>query len=851
MSKQNIEPTLCLNMIVKDEEEIIEKTLENLLDNFDFDYYVISDTGSSDNTVKKIEQFFNKNNISGEIYHDEWRNFGYNRTKALEHAYNKTDFIMIFDADDSIQKSYEGKFRQKLTKNIDSYELIFGNSFTYKRPLIINNNYRWKFIGVLHEYLVCKEKDKKIKTKTIERTKYNDYYLISGKFGNRSKSKVKYHKDAVILEDAIKQETNKYLKNRYIFYLAQSYKDCKLYERAIKNYEIIMKNNMCWNQERYYSALTIGNIYYAKKDYPNAIKYWSNTVKYDNTRMEGIVKIIEHYYNQGNHLLVSALCYKYENYSDNISNKLFVEKKYYLSLLEYYQSISSFYTNEPTIGYSAIRTILSKNNMNKSFMTRTILNMNFYYDIFMNDTIENKMSLLKDLDSVMKKICDINYRKNIESKEYYDMAKIYDKFIKGASNELSSYKSYENSEVINTNTENKIMFSMTTCKRYDLFEKTINSFLKCCLDKNLISDWFIVDDNSSLHDRELMKKKYKFINFYHKTLDEIGHRNSMNIIYERLKQKQPKYWIHLEDDFLFYISNNYITKSIHLIENNNSNISQIVFNRNYAETPKDYHIQSHINLTNNDYCLHEHKIGNYSYKNCHYWYGYSFRPSLIKVDTILKLGNYDSPNTFFEHDYSKKYYESKYRTGFLNNISSRHIGKLTSETGINAYTLNKQEQFNINTKNKNNNNGLIRIVNLERRNDRKLKLIEEMKEHGIKENKYIFKNAVDGSNLYPSKYLSQLFDKNDFNSRTGIMGCALSHYNLWQELLDGEEDYYLIMEDDCKLCDNFDKKINEINFEKYPIMFLGYSMYSIDRTEKYLSKNDKTNIELLDILLQY
>lgn len=39
-----MEQTLCLNMIVKDESHIIEKTLNNLEKYFKFSYWVISDT---------------------------------------------------------------------------------------------------------------------------------------------------------------------------------------------------------------------------------------------------------------------------------------------------------------------------------------------------------------------------------------------------------------------------------------------------------------------------------------------------------------------------------------------------------------------------------------------------------------------------------------------------------------------------------------------------------------------------------------------------------------------------------------------------------------------------------------
>ena len=46
--------TICLNMIVKDESHIITETLTKLTNKIKFDYYVICDTGSSDNTKKYI-----------------------------------------------------------------------------------------------------------------------------------------------------------------------------------------------------------------------------------------------------------------------------------------------------------------------------------------------------------------------------------------------------------------------------------------------------------------------------------------------------------------------------------------------------------------------------------------------------------------------------------------------------------------------------------------------------------------------------------------------------------------------------------------------------------------------------
>jgi len=42
--------SICLNMIVKNEAHIIGKTLKNICENVPITYWVISDTGSTDNT---------------------------------------------------------------------------------------------------------------------------------------------------------------------------------------------------------------------------------------------------------------------------------------------------------------------------------------------------------------------------------------------------------------------------------------------------------------------------------------------------------------------------------------------------------------------------------------------------------------------------------------------------------------------------------------------------------------------------------------------------------------------------------------------------------------------------------
>jgi len=269
MSKNN-NITICLNMIVKDESHIIIDTLTKLLKKIDIDYWVICDTGSSDNTIELILCFFKEKNIKGELYNDKWVDFAYNRSLALSRAYNKTDLLFVFDADDEIDG--EINIRNHYNPKIDGYFLKFGNEImTYQRILLINNRIKWLFKSVLHEYIECIEKKNCVYT-ILE----GDYFVKSGRTGSRNKDEKKYLKDALLLEEAYKEAKSKddKLFFRYSYYCANSYRDNKSYEDALKWYINTLeldyhspeeKYNCCLNIQLCYNLLTKNNlgVYYA------------------------------------------------------------------------------------------------------------------------------------------------------------------------------------------------------------------------------------------------------------------------------------------------------------------------------------------------------------------------------------------------------------------------------------------------------------------------------------------------------------------------------------------------------------------------------------------------------------
>lgn len=270
--------TLCLCMIVKNESHIILETLNSIKKYLD--YWVICDTGSTDNTPELIKDFFNKEGIKGELHFEKWKNFGYNRTLVFNYAYKKADYLWVIDADDFLIGDLDLK-----DLSADSYRLkyILG-PITYFRDQIFRGDLKWEYKGVLHEYAHCISK-KEHSGGVIE----GNYYINARTVGARSKidPKTKYLADAHTLEQALKIEKDTDLVARYLFYLAQSYRDAGENKLAIKWYQKRVEHGG-WVEEVWYSKYQIGSLFEMLGDYKNALVSYLDAFEYRPSRAESL-----------------------------------------------------------------------------------------------------------------------------------------------------------------------------------------------------------------------------------------------------------------------------------------------------------------------------------------------------------------------------------------------------------------------------------------------------------------------------------------------------------------------------------------------------------------------------------
>lgn len=233
--------TICLNMIVKNESAVITRCLQSLLPMID--YWVIVDTGSTDNTREIITDFMKIKGVPGELHNRPWVDFGHNRNEALQLARGKGDYVFFIDADEFLM--YASDFTKIQLDKDYYYVTTKGAGVSYMRLLCINNHLEWKWEGVLHEVISPPP--------TRVGAIFPKVMNITTCEGVRSKDPAKIEKDVAILEKAVKDEPTS---SRYEFYLAQTYFEIQKYELALQHYEKRIQMGG-WDEEVFWSLLRI------------------------------------------------------------------------------------------------------------------------------------------------------------------------------------------------------------------------------------------------------------------------------------------------------------------------------------------------------------------------------------------------------------------------------------------------------------------------------------------------------------------------------------------------------------------------------------------------------------------
>jgi GR25 family glycosyltransferase involved in LPS biosynthesis/GT2 family glycosyltransferase len=787
-------------MIVRNEAHVVAEALASVAAHLD--YWIVVDTGSTDGTQEVIRQFFRARSVPGELHERTWHDFGTNRTQALDLCAGHADYAWVIDADDIVVGDLD---LGDLTADV--YQLRYGDDFTYWRSQLFRLDRGWRYVGSVHEYPVCDTGA--MQARRIE----GRYHLESRRLGHRNRDPDKYARDAELLQAAVTADP---LDSRSVFYLAQSLLDRGDPQGALHWYTRRAEMGG-WEEEVFYSRLQRARcLERLGRPWAEVLEAYLACWRTRPTRAEPLYEVARHYRLGDHHALGHLFARAAASLPFPESDALFVAADVYQWRSLDDQAVTSHYLDRHREALDSASRLLSGTALPEGERERVTRNRELAIDRLADSFLDYPAATVADLSAPRHR--------------------------SGGSG--------------------LVTLTITTCKRRDLFEHTVNSFLHCCQDLEMISRWICIDDGSSAADRARMRDLYPFFEFIWKPPEDRGHPTSMNRLVELV---DSPYWLHLEDDWQFVVPGRYVTNGLAILDDD-PNIGQVLFNANYGETLDDrgrpggfvqatelglrYRVHQHLDPTGDEYQRFFDALPPGSVANV-YWPHFSLRPSLLRTAAVRKLGRFDGRADHFELEFASRYSDAGFVSAFFDSIHCLHLGPLTSDRGPtrrpNAYDLNRTSQF-----------GRppadapprpivdaipepeIRVVNLDRRPDRWRAFLDAaVSAAGDGFTQRIDRHpAVDGAALAMTPEIAHLFRGNDFGSRRAIVACALSHLAVWERVADGDGRPCLVLEDDARLITGFVDQLAAVRQrlsgldEPFDLAYLGYSSWQGPRAHR-------------------
>ncbi len=374
---------ICLNMILKNESKNIPRLFDNLKKFIN--YFIICDTGSTDNTIDVIKNEAEKYNIDGEVYIEPFKDFGYNRT----YSYNLTKetnanfkYVLFLDADMTLVNHDKINVEDL---NSDIYHLQQKNScIEYFNLRMVKKGTNIVVRSPTHEYY------------DIIGNYSNEYYkgFWINDIGDGGCKEDKFERDIRLLSKGIEDEPNN---PRYYFYLAQSYKDVGKLDLSIKNYKKRIDFGG-WVEEVWFSYYMISSLYLEKKDEANSIYYCLKGYEYYPKRSECIYMLAKYFCD----IKKYHLCKVFLDLGEKIEipdDTLFLSRKVYEYEFIFTRSIMAYYLDEFRVGLEYCNKLLLKQNISDCIRELTFSNLLFYIDKLKTNFEKKKINLPENIDN--------------------------------------------------------------------------------------------------------------------------------------------------------------------------------------------------------------------------------------------------------------------------------------------------------------------------------------------------------------------------------------------------------------------------------------------------------------------
>jgi glycosyltransferase involved in cell wall biosynthesis len=351
---------ICLSMIVKNEAHVIRRCLASVKPHLD--YWIIADTGSTDGTQEIVRDFMA--DLPGELLERPWVDFAHNRNEAIEAAHGRADYLLVIDADETLELPAA---LPALDQDCYFVTMQLGE-ISYHRVALVADRLRWRYVGVLHEYLFTPDAHTSGFIPGARITSLAD--------GARSRDPDKYRRDALVLEAALLAEPDN---ERYVFYLAQSYRDAGEDDAALRHYRrrVAMGG---WAEEVWFAQYQIAEIEARPgRDWPTALEAYLTAFQIRPERAEPLFRVAKHYMQERQFAVADLFLSRAAGIAYPAEDRLFVEHNVYRFLIPIEMAVCAYYLGDHSTAIRLNDGLLAKPDLPPAY--RELVTRNRQYSL--------------------------------------------------------------------------------------------------------------------------------------------------------------------------------------------------------------------------------------------------------------------------------------------------------------------------------------------------------------------------------------------------------------------------------------------------------------------------------------
>lgn len=351
--KENLDsPLVVVVIMIKNEAASIQATLDSYVIG-GLKHFFILDTGSTDNTLSLIQDYFQQHPASVSIHQEPFIDFAQSRNRAMELAeqcFSQAIFFLMPDAEwhlqspDQLLQFCEQQRFQTTPLYLVSIKM---NSVEFTTARLFRVTQHVRFAGKVHE----------VPTQIAEVAVPQPvcFQVISTQQGIE-KSKLRWERDLVLLTEVALEKSDD---PRTLFYLAQTH-ECL--ERLEEAYHLYQKRAKLpgWDEENFITYFRLGCLAerLSQKNeqkevtWNDAMNYFLQAFALRPHRIEPLVKMAQHYWPSN-----AQACYLFIKHAYDLpypkQDRLFIEKEMYDYDRYEIMSRCAWYVGEFDLGLTA------------------------------------------------------------------------------------------------------------------------------------------------------------------------------------------------------------------------------------------------------------------------------------------------------------------------------------------------------------------------------------------------------------------------------------------------------------------------------------------------------------------